>query len=211
MMIDEPPIRNGGSRPVPDPTLLTDKAIAKAIDAERDYVNGQLDVLRERLEGIDRATELRLGGVTAIPLQIDEKVSHLGDLTAERFRSVDLQFRERDTRSERESKDNKTAVDAAFAAQKEAAAEQNKSNTLAITKSEVATQETINKLSELFTTAINALGDKIDDLKERTSRIESMKVGATESRTGLYATIGTAGVLFFVLLAVVGFLATRVP
>lgn len=40
----------------PDPTVLTTQQMTRAVNAERDYVNGQLEVLRERLTGIDRAT-----------------------------------------------------------------------------------------------------------------------------------------------------------
>lgn len=153
-----------------DPTPLVTEQLIRATAAERDYVNGQLEVLRERLAGIDEATKLRLAGIEGIPSQIEEKTGHLRELTFERFQSVALQFKERDERSERESRDNKVAVDAAFAAQKEAASEQNKSNSLAIAKSEAATAETLNKQADLFKSTTDALADKIDDLKDSTAR-----------------------------------------
>ena len=74
------------------------------------------------------------------------------------------------------------AVDAAFAAQKEAASEQNKSNTLAISKSEASTAETINKLNQLFQTTMGSLSDKIDDLRQRVAAVEQQKVGANDRR-----------------------------
>lgn len=156
-----------GSRPVPDPTVLTTEQLLRAIESERDYVDGQIEILRERLAGIDRATELRLLGITQIPDDIDRHVTHLSELMDGKFESVALQFKERDTRSERESRDNKVAVDAAFAAQKEAASEQNKSNTLAIDKSEKATAETLNKQADLFKSTTDALASKIEDQKDR--------------------------------------------
>jgi len=210
---DEPSVerRNGGSRPVPDPTVLTDQAIVKADKALRDWVMGQLEVRDERLRGIDEATRLRLAGVESIPTQIESEVRNLERLHDEKFHSVATQFSERDTRQERESKDNKVAVDAAFAAQKEAAAKQDESNQKAIDKSEAATAEKIAKLSELFTTTIDGLGDKIDDLKERVGRIESTKVGATENRTGLYAAIGVIATLLFAFFAIVAFVGARQP
>lgn len=209
-MTDESP-RNGGSRPVPDPTLLTDAAIAKAIAAMRDYVDGQLDIRDERLRGIDRATELRWPTVEDLPDQIADAVGHNRALTDEKFASIAIQFSERDTRAENDKRDGKVAVDAAFAAQKEAAAKQDESNQKAIDKSEAAMAEKITTLSDLYSAGTGSLAGKIDDLKERVARIESVKVGATESRTGVYASIGVAATLFFVLLAIVGFLATRVP
>jgi chromosome segregation ATPase len=220
-MPDDPPMADGprspddrrdwNGRPIPDPTILTTEQLLRAIKGERDFVEGQLDVLRERLAGVDRATELRLTDIVKIPDQIDEKVSNLAAVTEERFQSIAKQFAERDTRSERESRDNKVAVDAAFAAQKESAAKQDESNQKAIDKSEVATAEKINKLAELFTTTTDALGDKIDDLKERVGKAEGSKAGATESRTGLYAAIGTITGVLVLGMIILGFIVSKGP
>jgi chromosome segregation ATPase len=196
----------GSPPPVPDPTVLTTEALARAIAAERDYLNAQLEVLRERLRGIDRATELLNETVNRVPTDLQREIKHLRELTEERDRSVQTQFRERDTRQERESRDNKVAVEAAFSAQKESASEQNKSNTLAINKSEQATVETIAKLAELFKTSTDGLAGKLDDFKERLTRseerltrIESIKQGGKETLTGIYALVG-----FLVTLLVLG-------
>jgi uncharacterized phage infection (PIP) family protein YhgE len=189
----------GSPPPVPDPTVLTTEALARAVAAERDYLNAQLEVLRERLRGIDRATELLNETVNRVPTDLQREIKHLRELTEERDRSVQTQFRERDTRQERESRDNRTAVDAAFSAQKEAASEQNKSNTLAINKSEQATAETIAKLAELFKTTTDALSSKLEDFKERLTRIESIKQGGKETLTGIYTLAG-----FLVTLLVLG-------
>lgn len=173
--------KDGGWRPVPDPTVLTTEQLSRAVTAERDYVDGRIDVLVERLSGIDRATELLSATVNRVPTDVQKEVAHLKGLNDEKFNSIVIQFRERDVRSERENRDNKVAVDAAFAAQKESAAKQDESNAKAINKSELATTETINKLSELFKTTTDALSDKIDDIKERVGAIESRKEGSNES------------------------------
>jgi hypothetical protein len=130
----------------------------------------QLAVRDTRIDGIDEATKLRLAGIEGIPAQIDEKVGRLGAVTDERFASIATQFLERDTRSERESRDNKVAVDAAFAAQKEAAAKSDENYQKGFDKSELSTGEKINKLEQLFKTSTDALRDMIDDLKERNAR-----------------------------------------
>lgn len=176
--------------PVPDPTVLTTEQLIRAVQGERDYVDGKVELLVERLRGIDIATKLLNETVNRVPTETQTSVGRLQDLTDEKFRSVSLQFKERDTRSERESRDNKVAVDAAFAAQKEAASEKDKANTLAITKSEVGTLETINKLERLFTTKNDGLSDKIDDLKDRIGRLESVKVGSQQAYAGLYVAVG---------------------
>jgi hypothetical protein len=205
-------VANGERAPVPDPTVLTTEQLVRTVAAERDYVNGQLDVLRQRLDGVDRATELLNETVNRVPSALTEGLGHLQAVMDERFQSIDKQFGERDTRSERESRDNKVAVDAAFAAQKEAASEQNKSNTLAISKSETATAETINKLAELVRTQIAGMSDKLDDLKERVARIESVKQGGAEAtaerRTNLGQTttlIGTIVAIIIVGLAILSY------
>lgn len=154
------------------------------IKAQHNYIDGQVGVLRERLDAMDTATTLLSETVNRVPTEVTKEVAHLNSVLDERFNSVAIQFKERDVRQEREAKDNKVAVDAAFAAQKEAAAEQNKSNTLAISKSETATTETINKLAELFKSTTDALADKLDDLKDR--------IAASEKRSGTFEA-STAG------------------
>lgn len=206
-----------------DPSSLTTEQLLRAISGERDYVDGKLEVVGERLAGIDRATELRLGGIIGIPAQIEEKVEHLrgvideqikslsreiahsNRLADEKFTSVAKQFDERDTRSERESKDNKVAVDAAFAAQKEAAAKQDEANSKAINKSETATTETINKLSELFKTTTDALADKIEDLKDSTTRqIADLKEYRAGTQAGSASSKQSIAYAFTAIAAVTG-------
>jgi len=196
-------MEEGEARPVPDPTVLTTAQLVRTVQAERDYVDGQIAVLRERLRGIDVATIVLNETVNRVPTDMQKEIGHIVGLMEEKFRSVATQFTERDTRSERESKDNKVAVDAAFAAQKEAASEQNKSNTLAISKSETATSETINKLAELFATTTDALGDKIDDVKARVGSIESAKQAVFETRATGTASSSLAVQVLSLLLAVI--------
>jgi len=213
-------VANGDTpaNPVPDPTVATNDAVERAVRAERDYVDGVVGILRQRLDAIDKATELLNETVNRVPTDVQKEVGHLRELSDEKFKSIQVQFKERDTRQERESRDNKVAVDAAFAAQKEAASEQNKSNTLAINKSETSTIETINKLDRLFKTTTDSLGDKIDDNKQRVAddfaairnAITDLdkkvngearhKIGAREDRTGLYATVTIImGVILFLI------------
>ena len=216
MTASEQPPQNGGSRPVPDPTVLTDLAIAKAIDAMRDYVDGQFEVRDERLRGIDEATRLRLSGIVDFSPEIDTKLENVKSVTEEKFRSVDQRFGERDTRSERESRDNKVAVDAAFAAQKEAAAKQDEANAKAIDKSEKATAETIKTNQELNKATTDALTKSLDEVKLEVRGITATKLGAnenrqvnTENRAGVYATIGLAITIVLFAIAVLGFIVSQ--
>jgi ABC-type multidrug transport system fused ATPase/permease subunit len=158
----------------------------------RDYVDGQVSVLEERLRGIDTATKLLNETVNRVPTALQEGLGHLQAVTDERFSSIATQFQERDTRSERESRDNKVAVDAAFAAQKEAAAKQDEANAKAIDKSERATAETIKTNQELSIAKIDSLTKSLDEVKLSVTRIESIKTGATQSTSALISVVGLA-------------------
>jgi cation transport regulator ChaB len=193
-------------KPNPDPSSVTNDAIERAVKAERDYVMAQLAVLRQRMDDRDEATKVLHETVTRVPTDMQLAIGHLRDIVNEKFLSVQTQFQERDERAVRESTANTVAVNAAFAAQKEAAAEQNKSNTLAINKSETATKEAIAKLAELVATGMDALSDKIDDLKTRQYAAEQAiygfsreKQGGTDMRAAIFAAV-------LVLVTIAGFL-----
>ena len=136
------------------------------------------------------------------------------DLVEERFASIQQQFRERDSRMEQQARDAKTAVDAAFAAQKEAVSEQNKTGALAIAKSEAATNKQIDQLAAQLGTINGALDGKINDLKERFTRLESSGLGAgierrqsqTSNQLGMQAIamiVGAIGVTTAIVMAFV--------
>jgi cation transport regulator ChaB len=194
------------SRPVPDPTVATNEAVERAVHAERDYVDGQVGIIVERLNGIDRATVVLNETVNRVPTALSEGLGHLQAVMDERFRSIELQFRERDTRSERESRDNKVAVDAAFAAQKEAAAKQDEGNAKAIDKSERATTETIKTNYDLSAAKIEALTKSLDEVKLSVNTILSTQRGGRETISSIYAFAG----FLLVLLVIAGiYLGTR--
>lgn len=194
--------------PIPDPTTLTTAQLEKAVEAERDWAQGQFGIVDARLNAAEHATELRLETIGQIPDRIDEKVRHLRELSDERFTSIQVQFKERDTRSERESTLNQTAVNAAFSAQKEASARQDDANQKAIDKSEKATAETINKLAELFETRTAGLAGQIADIKAVVGSIVSSKQGGKDATAALYA---LAGFLAVIISIAVTIFATRTP
>jgi cation transport regulator ChaB len=158
--------------PVPDPTILTTEQLLRV--AERDYVKGEVRAIEARLDAIDKATSLLSETVNRVPTEVTKEVTHSRALNDEMFHSVQSQFKERDERSERESRDNKIAVDAAFAAQKEAATKQDEANQKSIDKSEAGTAEAINKLAQLFETTLGGLRGTLDDVKLRVGSMEAV-------------------------------------
>lgn len=108
------------------------------------------------------------------------KIDSLNEVHAEKFHSIQTQFKERDTRDQQTAKDGKSAIDAAFNAAKEA-----------VSKSETTTVKQIDQFD-----------GKINDVKDRLTRIEGASVGKGESTQQYNWAIG---IVVAVVLAVIGF------
>ena len=185
--------------PVPDPSLLTTRALQREIFGLRELLEVKLGsgaataeltraIIETRLDGMDKAIQLLQATADRFPQRIDEKISALRevhdkkfdtlmDTHLEKFNSIQTQFRERDVRTEQSSKDSKVAVDAALQAAKEAVGEQNKSSALAIAKSEASTTKQIDQLAILIQNMTKGFDDKIGDVKDRLTRIEGRGEG----------------------------------
>jgi Fe2+ transport system protein B len=138
------------------------------------------ELLETRLNGMDKAVEVLEKQADKYPDNIAAAVRQLQELQEERFKSIALQFVERDTRTEQTQKDSKVAVDAALQAAKEAVGAQNESNSLAIAKSEASTTKSLDAIQVLITATAKAADEKIDDLKGRLSTIEGRSTGHTD-------------------------------
>jgi cation transport regulator ChaB len=214
-MPEEQAFRNRAS----DPTALTTQAILREVEvikedlvrreAERHReLKGLRDLFTVKVDAMEQATALRMIVIDNLPDKINEEVSHLRSLTDERFSSVGLQFKERDTRTEREARDNKLAVDAAFAAQEKQAVAQNESNALAISKSETATSETIKTNRDLSLSEVQSLTKQVDELKLQVNTIIASGITVKEQRSQGFENRtdnrGAAGLYIGIVLAVIG-------
>jgi len=213
------PLHEGsGSTPVPDPTVLTTAALTREIYALREIlemrIDGQQKVFEARLAGMDTAIELLQNISDRLPVSMDNKVSNLRLLHEEKFSSIQTQFVERDTRSERESKDNKVAVDAALQAAKEAVGKQQESGDKAIAKSEAATIKQIDQINTSIGASNKTLDDKIDDVKERITRLESEDRGhqaaVTTQQTSNMNLVSVIGLVVGALIGIGGLLVAFV-
>jgi len=208
---------NSGSRTT-DPTELTDRAISRLKKAVTEEIDSKLAVRDERLSGIDEATELRLQTVENLSATVDREIDHAKEVLrvqivadsrfehaeVEHLREVDnLRFQSAERLAARESELNAVALAAAFAAQKEASAKEAEYMRTTSVKTESATTQAINKLGELFATQFGGLSGNMSDIKDRVSKMENVKVGATENRSGLYALIAAAGLLVLVTIGLV--------
>jgi len=150
-------------------------------------------LLGARIDGMDTATRLLAESVDNFPSDIDRAVSSVRELIQSQLRNVESVSKEKFSAIEGTFASNALALTAALAAQKEAAAEQNKSNTLAITKSEQATKETIAANAAQNATSNVGLVATLGDIKERVVRLEAGGTAKSTARTE--SRLDTAGLL----------------
>jgi hypothetical protein len=173
-------------RPVPDPTVLTTAALMnetrtlrREMQGIREYFSKEIDLLRE-----------------IYTVKIDAVVQ----ISNERFDRVRDQFLIVEAQREEQKADTQKAVEAALAAQKEAVREQTMASQLAIDKSGGYLSKQVDQQGLSFTTALNALRETDNDIKDRLTRIEQQKVGGEAKIGSIYAAIGIAVSIIVALL-----------
>lgn len=161
-----------GSRPVPDPTVLTSQALQRE-------VAGLKELFETRLDAMDKAITLLQSRADQSPSidVVSESVISLRKLFIEKFRRVDTQISERDTRTEQTATESSKAIAAALQAAKEAVSEQNKSNAASMEKTEMALTKQLDQQQVLMRQTTEALESQVDDLKERINLAEGRTRG----------------------------------
>jgi hypothetical protein len=96
----------------------------------------------------------------------------------EKFASFDTQLGLIERQRVEQKEDTKTAVDAALQAQKEAVREQTTASERAIAKSESAVTKQLDQQTITVNTAFTGVGDGMNDLKDRVSKVENVAAGA---------------------------------
>lgn len=135
--------------------------------------------------------------IAALKEFLMREVVALKDLHEEKFGSIAIRFQERDT-----------AVQAAFAAAKEAVGEQNKSSASAIAKAEAHTSEQLRQIMSMLTNSNKAADEKIADLKERVGGMENRGEGQVSEKTSSQHSIALiVSVASLVIAAIVAALA----
>ena len=174
-------------------------------------VGGLRELLGARIDGMDVATKLLAASVEKFPSDIDRSSINTREYLLSLIKQVESVSIEKFSAIEGTFASNALALTAALAAQKEAAAEQNKSNTLAIAKSEQATKETISSNATQTANSLASQAANIADLKDRVVRIESGGVATSAAHTEQRLTINQiVAVLAIVASVAIGILlATR--
>lgn len=157
----------------PDPSVLTTQNLQREIYSLRELTEAQFDGIKKTIEVMQKSIDL-------LPQLRHDEVHNLEKLIDEKFSSVGTQFKERDTRDDQRTKDSKVAIDAALKAASDAVAEQNKSNALAISKSEAGTTKQIDQIVTLIASNQKNTDDKIADIKDRQNSVEGRNTGHGE-------------------------------
>jgi hypothetical protein len=181
-------------RPNPDPSVMTTAQLDRTIVGLTENMSARFDAITTRLDGMDKATQILHGDLVRFPTILDREIScardlleskmkRISDVAIEKFARVDVLFVEGDKRTQQLSTANALALAAALQAAKEAVAEQNRSNTTAIAKSETAVSEQIKQMQVTFETGLRSTNEKIDDIKSRLDKGEGGSIGSSGART----------------------------
>jgi len=206
---------NGTSLPIPDPTVLTNQLVQSAIAGLRELHEARLEALNARIDDavltVTRHSDI---AITSSIERFDERVKALTEAVAVFKQTVNERFQLGDVQTEKAARDVKSAVDAAFAAAKEAVGEQNKSNAQSIAKSEAATTKQIDQLignqqasAKNTDDKIDALkqevGDKNNDAKDRLSVLEGKASGVNQTGVfivGAFAVLASLSVIITLIM-----------
>lgn len=180
-----------------DPTALTTAALAREIASLK-------EIVFTRLDAMDQAVKLTKADLVRVPTDTDKQVSYLKELVFakletidQKLQGVDKQFQERDSRVEQTARDSKLAIDAALQAAEKA-----------VSKSELSTLKQIDGQAELIRATSKNSDDKVLELRERVTRIESVAVGGrinvTETQASSSDARGTIALYISAGLAILG-------
>jgi hypothetical protein len=178
---------NGGSRPIPDPTLLTTEQLLREISNLRENFNIRLDAM-------DKAVVLSTQNLSTLSLEIEKKIAHLAELTEAhrqsivnemkgRLHAIDSRFSERDVRAAQMSEANRMAIDTALQSVRDINQSQIRCTSEAAQKTELSTTKQIDQMGALIQASVGAIQAQMGDVKDRITKIESMKLGAHEVTT----------------------------
>lgn len=188
---------SGRRTPVPDPTELTTQQLREAIASVKELLTTRIDAIDQAqikfVEGINRVPSDTDKQIVTLAKLFDEKLGVLNVSTTERFNNVAMRFNERDIRFDQAALHNQISLEAALNAAKEAVAEQNRSNNVAISKSEAAFTKQIDNILDLMKQNAKATDEKIDDIKTQLLRIEGRSKGLGDGWgyiVGFFAVIG---------------------
>jgi hypothetical protein len=172
--MDEHKTYRDDTKTLVDPSTLTTQQLWREIASLK-------ELLLSHVDRIDTAVKVAHDDLVRVPTEVQKSVAALKELTWVRLDDLEELVKQRfnlvETSRVEQKTDTATAVTAALNAAKEAVAEQNKSNTVAIAKSEASTTKLLDQLTILINTTASGLEGKINDVKDRLTTIEGRSSG----------------------------------
>jgi hypothetical protein len=204
----------------PDPTVLTTQQLERGLNSERDYVDGQVGIIIERLQAIDRATVLLNETVNRVPTDLQtavKNISEVFDIQLQAQREVAAVREQYRLELKGDAKEALTtalaaaekAVQAALAAAEKARDQQTIASQLATDKAEKAFVEALGQQQQTFTVAIANVVEGLNEVKGGISDMRSERRGGRENQAAIYAAVGFALTMLIIIATVAGLLATR--
>jgi hypothetical protein len=142
---------------------------------------------------MDKATDLLKENVNKVPSDVDRQVTQIKELFAERFTSIASEFKNIGNLTDKLTEANKTAIEAAFDAAKEAVA-----------KSEASFIKQLDGLRTTIENTEKTVDSKISDIKERITILESRLTGIRTARLDQQSSVGTLVAIAVALISLVG-------
>lgn len=159
---------------------------------------------------MNRQDDLR----SADRMLVEARLAALNALVTARFDAIARELELVENRRGEQKTDTKIAVDAALSAAEKAVKEQTVASEKSILKSETASAEQSRQQYTTFTTALAGVQGALADLKERVSRMETLRQGGNDTKVSqrgdLAAVVGVAGVVLFLVAIGVTVLLTTI-
>ncbi len=184
------------SSKIPDPSILTTQQLWREIASLK-------ELTFTRLDAIEMAVRIAHEDMVRVPTEVQKAISTLKELHEEKLSSIqhlmearrisiDSILAERDAQRLQANHDNKIALDTALAAAKESSGEQIKTQAMAIVKNETAASK-----------QIEALEDKLNDMKDRLTTIEAMSMGSEKMDSTRHNAVNFNAYLIFGIVGIV--------
>ena len=141
---------------------------------------------------------------------MEAKFSGYRESNDSRFDGITREFSLIESRRVEQKIDTKVAVDAALSAAEKAVREQTVASEKSIIKSETSSAEQSKQQNATFTASIKGVQDTVVDLKERFSKLENTRLGATEAKDTQRLDMGMILSFGFFLIALVSIAITIV-
>jgi len=194
-----PPMMVTGSKPDPDPTVLTTQQLLREIATSREtteaIVAGFKAAIEARLAAMDIAIILVRESTEKFNGLVESSVNQLKDVDQVKFDAIRDRFSDAKSALDVALQSASKAVDAAFSAAKEAAS-----------KIEVSFTKAIEQLQSLGSAQQKATDDKIDDVRTRVTTLESQKRGSNDSIALMISVVGAVVALIAAVASVVALL-----